>query len=148
MRIRGMISRRQAVGGIGAALLAGSARAAEEDVTVQITPVSPHAARLSVLPVKDGKAVAVVGDGTLVREDWGAPARTVKIGNETVQVTRDPLAFTIGKVAIRIDRATGAVSFTTGGAPILAMGEGGPQFDRRGNIDRMLSGSSGYNLRT
>ena len=141
--------------GIGAAVLAGAAHANEiglrvagQDVEVQIAPVSPHTVRLSVLPIKDGKAVALVGDGTLVRESWGAPARTAKIGNETVRFTRNPLAFTIGKAAIRIEKETGAVWFATGDAPVLGMGEGGPQFDRRGNADRMFSGSSGYNLRT
>jgi hypothetical protein len=114
------------VRGIGAALLVGRARAADAEVEVQAVPVSPHTVRLSVLPVNDGKAVAVVGDGTLIREDWGAPAQTVKVGNETVHIARDPLAFTIGKLAIRVDKETGAVSFPTGGAPIFGMGEGGP----------------------
>jgi alpha-glucosidase/alpha-D-xyloside xylohydrolase len=150
-----MISRRQAVGRIGAAMLAGQAHAAEsglrvagQDVEVRMVQVSPHTVRISVLPAGDGVLAVVTGDGTLVRENWGPPARTVKIGNEAVHFTPDPLAFTIGKAAIRIDKETGAVSFAIGGAPIFGMGEGGPQFDRRGNTDRMFSGSSGYNLRT
>jgi alpha-glucosidase/alpha-D-xyloside xylohydrolase len=162
------LSRRQAVGRIGAALLAGQSHAAEtdlrvagQDVEVRISPVSQYTVRLSVLPIQDGKAAAVTGDGTLVRESWGPPAaawrgpaaaRTVKLGSLTVEFTPDPLAFTIskmvGKAAVRVDKETGAVSFATGGAPIFGMGEGGPQFDRRGNTDRMFNGSSGYNLRT
>ena len=163
-------SRRQLVGRIGAALLAGTGRASDaglrvlgQDVEIQIAPVSPHTVRLGVLPVKDGKAVAVAGNGTLVRESWGAPAATfrgparsrkVKLGSLAIQFTPDPLAFTITNAEgsriqrIKIDKDTGVVSFDTGAAPILGLGEGGPQFDRRGNTERMSSGSSGYNLRT
>lgn len=123
-------------------------RVAGQEVEVEMSAVSPHTVRLSLLPVRDGKAAAVVGDGTLVRENWGSPSHSVKIGNETVHFTPDPLAFVVGKVTIRIDKESGAVSFATGSAPILGMGEGGPQFNRRGNTDRMFSGSGGYNLRT
>jgi alpha-glucosidase/alpha-D-xyloside xylohydrolase len=134
-----------------------------QDVEIQIAPVSPHTVRLGVLPVKDGKAVAVAGNGTLVRESWGAPAATfrgparsrkVKLGSLAIQFTPDPLAFTITNAEgsriqrIKIDKDTGVVSFDTGAAPILGLGEGGPQFDRRGYTERMSSGSSGYNLRT
>src|SRR5439155_24360029 len=35
-----------------------------------------------------------------------------------------------------------------GDGPLLGLGEGGPQFDRRGSIDRMRSGQGGYQLRT
>ena len=100
--------------------------------------VSRFTWRLSVLPVREGKAVPVVGNGTLVRDNWGEPVRPES----------DPFVFTAGLCSIRIDQETGAVSFSTGGAPVLGMGEGGPQFDRRGHTDRMFSGSSGYNLRT
>src|ERR1035441_5110305 len=158
------LSRRGAVQRIGAALLTGVARAADEGfriagrpAEIQIAPVSAHTVRLSVLPVKDGKAVAVAADGTLVRESWDPPAaafreaagsRTVKLGSMGIQVTPDPLSFTVAKVSIKIAKDTGVVSFANGGTAILGLGEGGPQFDRRGSTDRMFSGSSGYNLRT
>ena len=35
-----------------------------------------------------------------------------------------------------------------GASPLLGLGEGGPQFDRRGSTDRMVSGQGGYRLRT
>ncbi len=49
---------------------------------------------------------------------------------------------------IKIDGQSGAIGFLTGEAPLLALGEGGPQFDRRGTTDRMRSGQGGYQLRT
>ena len=49
---------------------------------------------------------------------------------------------------LRVELDSGAVSFDTGDSPLLGLGEGGPQFDRRGSIDRMRSGQGGYQLRT
>src|ERR1039457_700542 len=92
---------------------------------------------------------------TLVYRWQGNPssAQTVKLGDWRVTFTPDPLTLAIEtangeKVQhIQIDRETAIVSFPTGTAPILGLGEGGPQFDRRGNTERMMSGSGGYNLR-
>jgi alpha-glucosidase (family GH31 glycosyl hydrolase) len=55
-----------------------------------------------------------------------------------------------GRVAQRlsVDAESGALSFSLGEGPLLGLGEGGPQFDRRGSTDRMRSGQGGYQLRT
>src|SRR5262249_11746860 len=47
-----------------------------------------------------------------------------------------------------VDGRTGALGFHLGDGPVLGLGEGGPQFDRRGHVDRMRSGQGGYRLRT
>jgi hypothetical protein len=49
---------------------------------------------------------------------------------------------------LRIDTQTGGVTFPLGDAPVLGFGQGGPQFDRRGVVDRMRSGAGAYRLRT
>ena len=49
---------------------------------------------------------------------------------------------------IRVDGETGSFVFHLGDGPVLGLGEGGPQFDRRGSVDRMRSGQGGYRLRT
>jgi alpha-glucosidase/alpha-D-xyloside xylohydrolase len=49
---------------------------------------------------------------------------------------------------LEVDHVTGVVSFATGNSPLLGLGEGGPQFDRRGSTDRMVSGQGGYHLAT
>jgi alpha-glucosidase/alpha-D-xyloside xylohydrolase len=166
-----IFSRRSLVQGLGAGLLtAGAGRSADaslqvagKPVEIQLTAVSPVTFRLTVQPVQDGKLSPIPDDGTLLRTSFSAPAakwrgtaraQTVKLGELRVAFTPDPLEFRIenskGDLVqhVRIDRDTAVVSFTTGSAPILGMGEGGPQFDRRGNTDRMASGSGGYNLRT
>ncbi len=71
-----------------------------------------------------------------------------------MQIAPDPLSFTILNAAgetvqkISIDRETALVTFQTGSAPILGLGEGGPQFDRRGQAYDNRSGQGGYQLRT
>ena len=159
------------LGAAGAGLLVPGAgrgadaglRVAGRDVEIQLTAVSAHTFRLTVLPLRDGKAADIPDDGTLLRTTFGSPAarwrgaaraQTVKLGDSRVAFTPAPLAFRVetGKgetiQQIRIDPETAVVSFTSGDAPILGLGEGGPQFDRRGSTDRMMSGSGGYNLRT
>src|SRR5260370_21863686 len=49
---------------------------------------------------------------------------------------------------LRGDAQTGWLAFALGEGPVLGLGEGGPQFDRRGSVDRMRSGQGGYRLRT
>ncbi len=137
---------------------------AGEDVEIQISGISPHTFRLTVLPIRNGQTAPLPDDGALVlrqsrgeplvRLRGGARAQTIRAGDLRIQFTPDPLAFAIqtarGGVAqhLRIDTATGAVAFLTGDAPLLGLGEGGPQFDRRGDKDRMRSGQGGYRLST
>lgn len=141
----------------------GASESAAPDFEVQITSVSPHTVRLSVLPVKDGKATEISFFGALVRESWGAPiaefrpdakGQSVPAGNLRVRTSIDPLSFTISTAEgvelqiISVDRGTGTVSFATGDSPLLGLGEGGPQFDRRGSVDTTGSGQGGYKLET
>ncbi len=158
------------VQGLGAAFLTtGGSRGADtglqiagKDVEIQLTSVSAHTFRLTVQPIQDGRLADIADDGTLLDTAFGSPAakfrgsarsQTVKLGELRVAFTPDPLAFDIATAKgekvqhIQIDRQTAVVSFATGAAPILGLGEGGPQFDRRGNTERMMSGSGGYNLR-
>jgi hypothetical protein len=102
-------------------------------------------------------------DGSLVKTTWGTPLATlrgdlktqeIKCGNMEVLFSPSPLSFTIttpeGQTIqkLSIDEETGVVSFLTGDSPLLGLGEGGPQFDRRGSTDRMKSGQGGYQLGT
>jgi alpha-glucosidase (family GH31 glycosyl hydrolase) len=134
-------------------------RVAGREVEIRIAPVSQNTVRLTVAPVEDGRVAPVPSDGSLVQAIFSAPvarirsarAHAVERGAWRVEFTPDPLGFTIRGATIerlRIDPATGAVSFPTGAAPLLGLGEGGPQFDRRGSQDRMHSGQGGYQLRT
>ena len=135
---------------------------ADQELEIRISSVSAHTLRLSIFSAKNAGA-AVASDGSLVRETWDGPVTTlsgefaergVKLGDLSVKITPSPLTFTIagadGAVIqqIKVDRASGVVSFATGNSPLLGLGEGGPQFDRRGSVDKMKRGQGGYKLET
>jgi alpha-glucosidase (family GH31 glycosyl hydrolase) len=136
---------------------------AGRDCEIQIASVSEHTLRLSVLPMERGAAAEVPGNGSLLKNSWG-PAiatlrgevrtQTVKCGSLTVGISPDPLAFSVANAKgdavqqLTFDQNTGAVSFAAGASPLLGLGEGGKQFDRRGALDTMVSGQGGYHLHT
>jgi alpha-glucosidase (family GH31 glycosyl hydrolase) len=135
----------------------------QDDIEVQIASVRPHTFRLSILPVKNGRTISIPFNGSLVRSSWGAPitklrgeapAQTIKLGSLTLHVSARPLTFTVATVSgetiqtLTWDQETGVVGFVTGNSPLLGLGEGGPQFDRRGSTDSMISGQAGYKLAT
>ena len=139
---------------------------AGHDCEIQIASVSPCTLRLSIVPTgpmgRDHPS-AIPTNGSLVQNSWG-PAiaklrgevrdQSVKCGDLSVSVSANPLAFAIATAKgetvqqLSVDQATGVVSFATGDSPLLGLGEGGPQFDRRGSIDTMVSGQGGYHLHT
>jgi alpha-glucosidase (family GH31 glycosyl hydrolase) len=134
-----------------------------DEVEVHISSVTPRIARLSVLPVRNGQPAEIPWNGTLAQKSWGQPvaklkgkfeAQTVRCGDLRIEVSQEPLAFTFHSAdnkkiqQVTVDRSTGAVSFETGTGPLLGLGEGGPQFDRRGSTDSMVSGQGGYKLGT
>jgi alpha-glucosidase/alpha-D-xyloside xylohydrolase len=137
-------------------------RIAAQPIELQMSAISGHTIRITALPIQNGEAIPSTVDGALVEPLTGrrpvrlrtiAGARTIRFGSLQVAFSPEPLGFTIaargGPVQrLRIERDTGIVSFQTGDAPLLGLGEGGPQFDRRGSTDRMRSGQGGYQLRT
>lgn len=139
------------------------ARVAGQDVQIQIGTVSEHTFRLSILPVANGEPAPIPQDGSLVRQSWGAPlvnvrgnftARTATSGNLRVRIEPAPLTFIIESAdrkeiqRLQIDEVTGAVSFSTGDAPLFGLGEGGKHLDHRGTTDPMLHGEGVPDLAT
>ncbi len=138
-------------------------RVVGEDCEVQLTSVSAHTLRLSILPIKQGIVTRIPFDGSLVETSWGTPdaklrgevlPQTIACGDQKILFSPRPLAFTIATLQgqtiqqLSINEETGVASFLAGDSPLLGLGEGGPQFDRRGSTDRMRSGQGGYQLAT
>ena len=79
---------------------------------------------------------------------------TVKCGELSANVSANPLTIRIAGTGnlpvqeLRLDAETGKLSFLMGDGPLLGLGQGGPQFDRRGNADRMGNGQGAYKLAT
>ena len=76
------------------------------------------------------------------------------MGKMIVRIKGEPLTITLAQQngsslqQLRIDEQTGAILFNLDDGPLLGLGEGGPQFDRRGDKDEMRNGQGGYRLRT
>jgi alpha-glucosidase len=169
-------TRREALKRVAAAssgALIGEARIQAEQSTIQIagrpvevavTPVTSVTARITIQHFVDGKAVSIPSDGALEKEDWGqkpvlrlrtlAPSRLVACGDLRVEVSGSPLSLRVTTKAgdaiqkFIVDEKTANLRFTLGKGPLLGLGQGGPQFDRRGSFDRMTSGQGGYRLAT
>jgi alpha-glucosidase (family GH31 glycosyl hydrolase) len=151
----------------------GSIVVAGQPVEILITRVSAGTTRISVVAV--GGPSAIRGDGSLVERAWPAPAarirtlereQTVRSGDLTIAARRlqprdgpsdrgpERPALQVrardGRVVqdLAIDTETAALTFALGDGPLLGLGEGGPQFDRRGSTIGARSGQGGYQLRT
>jgi alpha-glucosidase (family GH31 glycosyl hydrolase) len=131
---------------------------AGKPVEIAVASVSRDTVRLIVRPVR----AALADDGALVAAAEGKPAAppsttpfsTVNAGNLKVRYSADPPTIHIddalGKSVQRLvlDTSGPSVSFLLPKGPLLGLGEGGPQFDRKGNVDEGRSGQGGYRLRT
>lgn len=134
----------------------------DPQIEIQITPVSEHTLRLSFLPTASNASKVIPVNGSLVKESWGTPVRVtqqeagrdISVGNFRAKVSLSPVSLAIADEHAKLiqqvdwDADSGALTFLTGTTPLLGLGEGGPQFDRRGSTDAMRSGQGGYKLAT
>ena len=142
-----------------------SARAitvAGRPVEFSATVVSPQTLRLSVLPVLgDGSVQPIADDLVLVKQDWPEPVARIRSVREPrkfpwaelrVSVSSAPLAVKVGDhqgnviQQVEISKENGAIRFSCGERPVFGLGEGGPQFDRRGVAYSMKSGEGVHDL--
>lgn len=126
---------------------------ARSSAEMLITPVSPHTLRVSVVSTED--AAQPKSDLVLAYENWPEPLarfrslpeqRTIKWEELTLKVATDPLSLAIFDSraepiqSLRLDAASGRLEFAVADLPILGLGGGGPQFDRRGSLYPMKHG--------
>ncbi len=135
-------------------------RVAGTHVEVQITEATAWTTRISVVPLKQPDADALTGPGSLVPRRWPEPAHRIRsakaiemrLARQTIRFKPEDLSFAIETdghpvQVLRFDQENGVVRFRAD-CPLLGLGEGGPQFDRRGFKDSMQSGQAAYKLRT
>jgi alpha-glucosidase/alpha-D-xyloside xylohydrolase len=157
------ISRRAALKRLGAGLtLPGLIRTQHpwtSPIEIWVGSVSPSAVRITVAP-----AGAAAPQGGAVRDEIASLFREradsdeiIRAGNLVVRYEPDTVTIhvetstgeTVQRLALdALDPLTARLSFRIGNAPLLGMGQGGPQFDRRGSTNAMKSGQGGYQLRT
>ena len=132
-------------------------------VEVSVTTVSAHTVRITIQPVQTGRSESLNSDGAVVSPALTPPvaqirtlsgARTVQSGDLIVSVSPRPLTIRIERRSgslvqeLVIDDNSSALNFDIAGGLLLGLGQGGPQFDRRGHTDSMVSGQGGYKLGT
>src|SRR5215510_1984775 len=139
-------------------------RIAGQPVEIVMSPVSAATMRLSITPIVNGRPQPLPHDGSLAQRTWSRPetritslagARTIRFrGGLVVKLTPDPLTIRVeakdGRLVqqLRPDTQTGELNFMLDDKPVLGFGEGGPQFDRRGQTYTNRNGQGGYQLRT
>ncbi len=136
---------------------------AGKPVEIVVSSLTPTTVRITVLPIESGKSGAVPLDGALVREGEGREvARSltkdqfgpVRAGDLVVKFTGDPPTLQVETRAgqpvqrLTLDAKVAGMSFLLSKGPLLGLGQGGPQFDRKGTTDRMRSGQGGFQLST
>jgi alpha-glucosidase/alpha-D-xyloside xylohydrolase len=151
----------------------GLLRAQDGDITIAGKPseivvrsISPVTVRITVLSLDSGPTATVPAVGALVddgfesfgravaRERRKARLQSIRAGNLVVRFTDGPPTIhvdTNGGQSVQrltLDAAAPTVTFPMSKGPLLGMGEGGPQFDRKGNVDAMRNGQAGYRLAT
>jgi alpha-glucosidase (family GH31 glycosyl hydrolase) len=136
-------------------------RIAGMPVEIAVASVSPTTVRITAAAIAG--AAGVPEDGALVRAAETKPIgrvrdgggfKPIKAGNMVVRFTADPPTIHIDdakgtpvqRLTLGVDKP--GVSFLLPRGPLLGLGEGGPQFDRKGSVDRMRNGQGGYQLRT
>jgi alpha-glucosidase/alpha-D-xyloside xylohydrolase len=136
---------------------------AGQPVEIVVSSVSPETLRLTVRPLRNGQPAPLPITGELSQDELGtitARGRTtpdlarVRAGHLVVSFEDDPPRIRIetqdGTVVQNLvfDASAPGMSFSLGHGPLLGLGEGGPQFDRRGSADPMITGQGGYHLAT
>ena len=136
---------------------------AGQPVEIAVASVSPATVRITIQPIVSGQAAPLAFTGELAAEH---PGKTVSRAREATRLSRVRagdlvVSFTDSPPTLSIDTRDGApvqrieldaarpgMSFLLGDGPLLGLGEGGPQFDRKGSTDRMIIGQGGYHLST
>src|SRR5215469_16203861 len=119
-------------------------------VEISIASVSAVTVRISVVPV----STSIPDTGTIVAEARGKAVSGGRAGNLGVRVSTDPPAVHVDDArgnqlqTLRFDPSTPGMSFLLGKGRLLGLGEGGPQFDRKGQNFPYRSGQGGYQLAT
>src|SRR5262249_27225249 len=119
-------------------------------VEISIASVSPVTVRISVVPV----STSIPNTGAIVAVAKGNVVSAGLAGNLAVRVTTDPPIVHIDNArgqqlqTLRFDPSAPGMSFLLGKGRLLGLGEGGPQFDRKGQNFPYRSGQGGYQLAT
>jgi hypothetical protein len=134
-----------------------------QPVEIMVASVSPSTVHITISQLDNGRVVPLAYTGALagdtpgevrVRARQPSPLARVRAGDLRVRYTENPPTIHVdtntGEVIQRLtlDASAPGMSFLLSDGPVLGMGEGGPQFDKKGTADQMINGQGGYRLAT
>lgn len=134
---------------------------AGQPAELSISPVSAVTVRLTLRAI-GGVKQSIPYTGALVQDEFAPPVARdgdtaalsrVKVGDLVVRLVAGPAILvetSRGELVQRLtlDPVAPGMSFLLPSGPLLGLGEGGPQFDRKGSTDIMRNGQGGYRLAT
>jgi len=160
------ITRRSVLRGLGVSL--GGALIDQQAAAVGIRVGARSSELLLATPAPDILRIVFRPTGALETTDDGALERTVgappgppipltgaaesvRCGQFSVKIANDPIVLQVsnsaGRLVQRLHFASdGSFGFDLGTGPLFGLGQGGPQFDRRGSFDQMDSGQRDHDL--
>src|SRR5262249_53666360 len=122
---------------------------AGKPVRFTIAPFGPSTVRITILPIENGRAVTVSETGTFVSSRASGCSSALH-----VRFSATPPTFHIETTSgqrvqqLTFDANLPGMSCLLSQGPVLGLGEGGPQFDRKGQPFPNRSGQGGYQLAT
>jgi alpha-glucosidase (family GH31 glycosyl hydrolase) len=124
---------------------------AGQPAELQVTWVSPVTVRLTVRAV-NATDRSIPFTGALVQDEFKQPAGSLKVRVTTDHPSEPTIHVELpnGESVQRLvlDAGVPGMKFAMPNGPLLGLGEGGPQYDRKGSIDPMRNGQSSYRLAT
>ena len=158
----------QRLAGAGAGLALGDVMVRGQSVPIEVagksveiivSSISDSTVRITALPVGAGvmpadDSLVAAASGRILARRRAPTTQAVRAGHLAITITSSPPSIHISTLAgaavqrLTLDRTSPDVSFLLGKGPLLGLGEGGPQFDRKGAVDQGRNGQGGYQLRT
>ncbi len=132
-------------------------------VELEVASLSARTVRLTLRPIESGRPATLPFTGALAKDDEGSTVASGRDDAAFAHVRAGDLVvrFSDAPPTIHVDTADGqpvqrlvlsatdpGMKFVLSDGPLLGLGEGGPQFDRRDSTDRMRNGQGGYQLAT
>ncbi len=139
----------------------GALQVSGRSVELAVRPVTESIVRITVSPLlANGTAAPLANESVLVPRRWVEPVIRVRRRNDRTEASAGRLHVTAdasisirvkreGQLVqhLRIDRDSGRVTFLAGPGPVLGLGQGGPQFDRRRTIYPMLNDMHAWDMK-
>jgi alpha-glucosidase/alpha-D-xyloside xylohydrolase len=134
---------------------------AGKPVEIVVSSISDVTVRIAVLPLDGGKPLAILDDGGVAQPNGGKRAGGARSGDAFKPVRAGSLQVRWAQPALHVETAAGVpvqrltfdaqapdMTFLLPRGPLLGLGQGGPQFDRKGQTFSPRSGQGGYQLQT